>query len=239
MAEPDAPIAGSDMTAAELALGLLDGADRDAGVRRMASDPAFAADVERWQARFAALFAAWPGVEAPAAVAARIEASLDARGVAANDNRAGRRWRRLAIAASLAACLLLAVTTMLALRPPPPPVRVAVPVAGPPALLAALQPGGGAPIAAAYDPAAGVVRIAGTVAVPAGRVAELWAIRGSDAPRSLGLMPAAGPTRLAVAPALRRIVAADTVLAVSVEPAGGSPTGLPTGPVVATGKLSG
>jgi anti-sigma-K factor RskA len=33
-------------------------------------------------------------------------------------------------------------------------------------------------------------------------------------------------------------VAAQATLAVSVEPPGGSPTGLPTGPVIASGKLT-
>jgi anti-sigma-K factor RskA len=32
--------------------------------------------------------------------------------------------------------------------------------------------------------------------------------------------------------------AADATLAVSLEPPGGSPTGLPTGPVIANGKLA-
>ncbi|MGP7794991.1 anti-sigma factor [Sphingomonas sp. CLY1604] len=245
---PDPAGTDPDLAAAELALGLLDGAEREAALRRLAREPGFAIAVEWWQARLAALFAAWPGVEAPAAVARRIEATLDARGRAANDDAApvaaqrAARWRGVAIGAAMAACLLLAVTATLLLRPPPAPVRVPVPVpvAAPPPLLAAIVPsGGGAPIAAAYDRTAGTVRIAGAVAAPAGRVAELWAIRGAEPPRSLGLLPTAGAARIAVSPALRPVLAADTVLAVSIEPAGGSPTGLPTGPVVATGKLSG
>jgi anti-sigma-K factor RskA len=38
-------------------------------------------------------------------------------------------------------------------------------------------------------------------------------------------------------PALQQKLAQGAVLAISVEPAGGSPTGQPTGPVVATGDL--
>lgn len=232
-----------DMTAAELALGLLEGDARDAALRRLVTEPAFAAEVERWRDWLSALFAHWPAVEAPAAVAVRIETSLDGRGAsvprAANDNA---RWRTLAIAMSLAACLLLAVTTVLMLRPAPGPVRVPVrvPVSAAPPLIAAIAPTGkGAPIAAAYDPTRGVVRVAGSIAVPDGRSAEVWAIRGSDAPRSLGVMPLTAKAEMIVPAALRPIMAADTVLAISVEPVGGSPTGLPTGPVVASGKLSG
>jgi len=237
MAPDDIP----DIAAAELALGLLDGAERDAALRRLATEPGFAAEVERWRDWLGALFAYWPGVTAPDAVAARVEASLDAdHGLpaAANDNP---RWRMLALVASLAACLMLAMTTMLMLRPPPAPIRVSVPVpvAAPPPLLAAIVPSGkGAPIAAAYDPSRATVRLAGGVDVPAGHSAQLWAIRGTDAPRSVGVMPA-GPAQLTVPAAVRPVLTAETVLAISIEPAGGSPTGAPTGPVVAAGKLSG
>ena len=57
------------------------------------------------------------------------------------------------------------------------------------------------------------------------------------APVSMGLVPASGIDRVALrAPAgvaLQEIPA----LAVSVEPAGGSPTGAPTGPVILTGRV--
>lgn len=231
-----------DMAAAELALGLLEGEERDVALRRLVAEPGFAAEVERWQVWLSALFAHWPAVAAPEGVAERIEASLDARGAspAANDNQ--MLWRSLAIGASIAACLLLAVTTLLLMRPAPSPIRVPVqvPVAAPAPLLAAIAPTGkGEPLAAAYDPAHGVVRIDGTVAVPAGRSAEVWAIQGSAAPRSLGVMPAGAQAKMTVPAELRSAMVAATVLAISIEPAGGSPTGAPTGPVVAAGKLSG
>ncbi|GAA0658281.1 anti-sigma factor [Sphingomonas insulae] len=235
-----ADMGGPDMTAAELALGLLEGDARDAALRRLVRDPAFAADVEQWRDWLAALFADWPAVAPPAAVATRIEASLNRMhgGVAANDN--GSRWRMLAVATSIAACLLLVVTAMLAMRPAPVPVRVPVAVAGPAPLIAAMAPTGkGTPVAAAYDATSGTVRIAGAVDVPAGRSAELWAIHGTNAPRSLGVVADATSAVLNVPASLRGAMAADTVLAISIEPAGGSPTGAPTGPVVAAGKLLG
>ena len=71
--------------------------------------------------------------------------------------------------------------------------------------------------------------------VPADRVAELWRIGGDKVPRPLGLL-APG----AVTPALlkgARLPGADDILAISIEPRGGSPTGAPTGPVIATGAL--
>ncbi len=62
---------------------------------------------------------------------------------------------------------------------------------------------------------------------------ELWAIKGSAAPRPMGLIDPKKPA----AQVPRMIEGDDVTLAVSREPIGGSPTGQPTGPVLFTGKL--
>jgi anti-sigma-K factor RskA len=70
---------------------------------------------------------------------------------------------------------------------------------------------------------------------PAARAYELWGIAPhATRPVPLGVIPANGDMRLA---ALPKNVAAGATLAISIEPPGGSPTGLPTGPVVFTGVL--
>jgi anti-sigma-K factor RskA len=57
------------------------------------------------------------------------------------------------------------------------------------------------------------------------------------APKSLGLIADSGVGRV-VLPALPDVALANVpALAVSLEPAGGSPTGAPTGPVLYTGKV--
>lgn len=68
---------------------------------------------------------------------------------------------------------------------------------------------------------------------------ELWALSPSGgAPVSLGLLPQDGEVVRELTPAQRAALAAATQLAVSREPAGGSPTGAPTGPVlVVTARL--
>ncbi len=80
------------------------------------------------------------------------------------------------------------------------------------------------------------LRAVARVAPPTHRVYELWAIAsGRDArPRPLGVVTADG--RLCIA-SLPSTVTAGATLAISVEPPGGSPTGLPTGPVVFVGAL--
>lgn len=63
---------------------------------------------------------------------------------------------------------------------------------------------------------------------------ELWILpAGGAAPRSLGLLPTGTASVDAELPVeLRQLLASAQGLAVSLEPAGGSPTGAPTGPVV-------
>lgn len=70
---------------------------------------------------------------------------------------------------------------------------------------------------------------------------ELWALSPSGgAPVSLGLLPQRGEVVRELTGTQRTALAAATQLAVSREPAGGSPTGVPTGPVlVITSRLPG
>jgi anti-sigma-K factor RskA len=66
---------------------------------------------------------------------------------------------------------------------------------------------------------------------------ELWGIAGGAAPRPLGLLPP-DPDRTTTL-RLAQLPAPGGVLAVSLEPPGGSPTGAPTGPVLYQGKVLG
>jgi anti-sigma-K factor RskA len=84
------------------------------------------------------------------------------------------------------------------------------------------------------DGASLVTRPIVPVSVQAGRSLELWAVPTSGAPRSLGVLPGGSGTV-----ALRgKVLAGADTLAVTIEPAGGSPTGKPTGPIVYAGKFS-
>ena len=70
------------------------------------------------------------------------------------------------------------------------------------------------------------------------RAIELWLILPDQRPRSLGLIQPGQPIRLTIPPDLAGRLTPDAALAVSLEPPGGSPTGQPTGPVIASGKLT-
>ena len=217
-----------DMTAAELALGLLDGDERAAALRRQLADPAFAREVEQWRQHLATMFAEVREVAPPADLEPRLLANI------APAASTGGMWKPLAILSSIAAALF----GVLLLRPE----AIAPPVAVEPAraqmMVAAFTIEGIAkPIVGTYDPGRGTLRMPGPMPIPAGRDAQLWAIVGDAPPRPLGLFHEAGAAVMADAPA-KAPFAAGTTFAISFEPTGGSPTGLPTGPVVATGTLT-
>jgi anti-sigma-K factor RskA len=76
-----------------------------------------------------------------------------------------------------------------------------------------------------------ITRVAGEVP-DAAHTHELWIIVGNDPPVSLGVIPASGETISLPGAAV------GAVLAVTLEPPGGSPTGKPTGPIIAKGALA-
>lgn len=73
--------------------------------------------------------------------------------------------------------------------------------------------------------------------LPPGKAFELWALAANGTPVSLGLMPVSGDGRHALSAAQRTALSGAKQLAVSLEPAGGSKTGLPTGPVLHVAPL--
>lgn len=214
-----------DVTAAELALGVLDGEERAGALRRLIADPTFAREFEQWRDHFGVMFAQWPEVEAPARVQARLARSVGPQRPLTSF------WPAAAAALALAAASLLLV---LVLRPTHGPLLI--PQAAP--LLASLDPiAAGPALPAIYDPTRGELRIAAGAPPLAGRSAELWMIGTDGIPRSLGVLRSATKTVISIAPADRAKFATGLKLAISSEPVGGSPTGAPTGPILASGEL--
>jgi anti-sigma-K factor RskA len=161
---------------------------------------------------------------------------------AANDNvRAIRRkldlWRGVAAGASaLAASLAVVMLT----RAPDIAPPVTAPAPAPAPMIAMLgDEQQGAMLVASWNPGQNNLRVTAAAQMPeqAGRAHELWVIPADGTPRSLGTMPNAARMHMPVTPQLSRDLQEGATLAVSVEPPGGSPTGLPTGPVIASGKL--
>ena len=132
-------------------------------------------------------------------------------------------WRASA-GLAFAAALALAIGLGLALRPPPPSTHSAV-----------FADGQGRPVwileATLPEGRLGLRALAGAQPPPE-RAYELWMLPAGGAPVSLGLLPASGSAERHIPAALGARLLTAAGLAVSVEPAGGSPTGQPTGPVV-------
>lgn len=93
-------------------------------------------------------------------------------------------------------------------------------------------------LAVLYDSQKGEIRFTRVSGAPvSGRDFELWVIAGNNAPVSLGVLPATNKGVIKVSEVLKAKLAG-SVLAISDEPVGGSPTGQPTGAVLATGDMN-
>jgi len=226
-----------DILAAEYVVGLLPAAERVAVAARIERDRDFAARVDRWEGRLAPLGDDYDEVAPPAAVKAALERQLFATGDAAAQARLPRPglWASLALWRAMAAAAVLALAVVLAL--PYLPGSPGSDQGG--RLVASLAPQqSDVHYFVVYDARArdiGLSHVTGERA--AGHDFELWVIGSEQPPVSLGLIPDGSSTHIAVSEDLRRKIAAGAVFAISLEPAGGSPTGEPTGPVVAAGDL--
>ena len=231
----------ADLLAGEYALGLLEGDELADAQRRSLGDPGFAELVDRWNARLEPMLAEVARVDPDPSLWQRIAAALEGpEQRPAELDQVRRRlslWRGYSVAATaLAASLLLVI----GLRPAAEaPVPVPPPPAQQPLMVASLAPESG-PVAltASYDPRTNSLVVAPAAMNPVpGHDHELWIVPEDGTPRSLGLVATAEPRRMALPPALPPGLMETATIALSAEPAGGSPTGQPTGPIVASGKF--
>ena len=220
-------------------------AERKAAELRLLSDPEFRAAVERWQVMLAPLDDVTPGIAPPPSVWAGIAGEIEPppRRAAPQPAVSGGwwnsvgLWRGLAFAGTVLAAVAVTVLVQGTWYP-----GASAAVAGGPALVATLADADGKPlIAAAFDPANGQVRFAPVAASDQsaiGKVPELWVIEGKNPPQSLGVIDIAVGRSQTIPRDRLAGLKPGVILAISIEPTGGSPTGAPTGPVIATGKLS-
>lgn len=234
----------SEITAAEYALGLLTGEEERAARQRIAVDPDFASEVARWRGRLAPLHDETQDVPPPAEQWDRIEAAIGGR-AAANDNLAIlrvrlRAWKSAtavmgAIAASLALVLVLEPGPTVTQRSGPPQRAI-----GASPMVAMLGDASATKVMASWDPNARqlILVIPGKMPTDERHSNELWVIPAGGKPKSLGTMPAGKQMHMRLADALADLLQQGATIAISIEPRGGSPTGAPTGPVVASGALT-
>jgi anti-sigma-K factor RskA len=225
-----------DALAAEYALGTLDAPERADVAARRSLDAALDAAIVDWENRLAPLAETIAPIEAPAGAFERIEKAIRARGLSPTAEivdidrlrRGLRGWRIATLATgALAACLAVAVALGPLLRPPTGNfVAILQKDAASPAFLVSV------------DVDARVLTVRPVAAPPEpGKSYELWIVNARlAAPKSLGLLDSRDTSGHRAA-GIDKAVIEDATYAVSLEPAGGSPTGAPTGPVLFTGKL--
>lgn len=232
-----------EAAAAEYALGLLTGDELRDARRRTASDHEFAAEVARWRGRLAPLHADAEPVEPPPNLWSRIEAKAFGK-ASANDNvptlrRRVQTWRAAAGAMGLIAACLALILVFEPRNQIAPPVQSATSQSSAQPMVAMLGDNGSMKVVASWDPSARqlVLAVPGTMPIDANHSHELWVIPSGGKPHSLGTMPSGKQMHMKLADALAQLLQQGATIAISIEPKGGSPTGSPTGPVVASGAL--
>lgn len=228
----EGPAERDDALAAEYVLGVLSAPERQQVAIRIGEDSAFARLVATWENRLLPLATEVTPVQPPENVWIGLESALFAD-EATTAAKTGwwlslPLWRGLAFAAMLFAAGVLLYPTLF--------LRDAADV---PRLTATLQSDQTADrFVASYNQGGEALVLSALSTVPQpDRDYELWLIEGDIAPVSLGVVPGGRSVLVPLTPVLREKLRAGNLLAVSLEPRGGSTTGAPTGPVVAAGKL--
>jgi anti-sigma-K factor RskA len=218
----------ADRLAAEYVLGTLRGPARRRFANLLPAHPALRDAVTQWQQRLSPLSASVVEVTPSARVWRGIESRLFG-----DRQPAPTLWQRLSLWRGLTGVATAATIAMVMVssRVPAPQAPIVVVLGSNPEAAQAMNASFVASVTA--DGRALVLRPINDLAPTPGRALELWAVPAQGAPRSLGLVRESGATTV-----LRTQLLRDTAaFAVSVEPAGGSTTGAPTGPIVSVGKL--
>ncbi len=236
-----------DLRCGEYVLGVLDAAGRKQFEQALQRDPQLAANAARWQSRLMPLNEDIGEIEPASYVWARIESELGFAPAGTSrprpTSRLGRRlwddirvWRWIGIGSSVAALALVVYSIF--------PVRdesVVLPGRDTYQVASIVRDGGAPGWSAIID--AGHERMvivpAGSTSIAADHASELWVIAPGARPVSLGLIATDRPTIVSLPPTRLALLNARSILAVSLEPRGGSPTGQPTGPVLAKGVVGG
>lgn len=238
-----------DKLAAEFVLGTLRGKARLRFQSWMREDAALRRTVAEWQERLAPLALAVPEVRPPKRVWQNIEARIaDPSAVGARATKPAPQpslwdslafWRNLGLVTSGLAAALVVATALRAPTPPLPPTTVAS-TAMQPSYIATLEDQNRRVVFVAY-----AARVSDELWVkridmqPIGQDQsyELWALptQAGAPPKSLGLVPVTEKGTIKLAGVADKTLADVPKLAISLEPRGGSKTGLPTGPVMYVG----
>ncbi|OJT98294.1 MAG: anti-sigma factor [Rhizobium sp. 63-7] len=220
-----------EVLAGEYVLGVLSSDDRRKVEARMLRDRNFAAIVYRWQENLSTFS---DDDDASGQPPARLRPRIERRTRVTGNPVAARRgglwnslvfWRGLTLVAVAAATGFALVDADLF-----------APSRGRQLVAAMSGEGNAVSLVARYDAASGRLQVTPVAAgKPEEKSLELWLIKGEEPAQSLGILPQTDEGEIVVPENMRQRLGAGVVLAVSVEPFGGSTTGKVTGPVIAKG----
>lgn len=223
--------------AGEYVVGTLSAEERRAFEAAAASDPELAALRREWEQRLAGLADTIPRLAPPAAAWDNISAAIDRRTEAPREGNVVALRRRLAnwraatfvtgaLAAGLAAVLILGPSASV---PEPDGARY----------VAVVNRGGDLPaLLVDVDTATGLIAVRSLAAeAQPGRSNELWYIAEGRDPLSLGTIDRVGAELLVSIEGIPDFETTNAVFAITDEPLGGAPGGVPTGEVVYLGTL--
>jgi len=220
--------------AAEYVLGTMSARARRRFEINLKENPALRRAVAQWEKRLTPLALALPEIEPPSRVWQAIESRI-------RPGRQARRafweslsfWRISSFANGLVALALLILVALPGV-PPADDTRMVVVMndlqTSNPAMTVSWEP---------RKPGKRVmrIRVIGHADMAPGTAWELWMLPGKEQkPVSLGLITTHDAQTVIVPEPLAAKLDGAEGLAMSVEPAGGSPTGLPSGPVLYAGK---
>jgi anti-sigma-K factor RskA len=222
-----------EVLAGEYVLGVLGMAERAEVEARLRHDRPFADVVKRWEGNLLQFNDEYAEFAPPDQLFGKIEQRLFP---VTTDNAAPRGlwnalwlWRGLTFASLGGLALMVGLQWAPALRPQPAATRLTAELSGDKSDIALL---------ASYDARSGQLAVTPVAAGGADQKSlELWLVEGEQPPVSLGVLPQTGQGEIAVPEDLRGRMTEGVVLAVSLEPFGGSPTGKATGPVLAVGPI--
>ena len=221
-----------EVLAGEYVLGVLPLPDRLRVEHRLRQDKAFQAIVARWQENLATFNTEYAAEAPPSWLYGAVETKLFPK--SADEQARGliwsslNFWRGLTLV-TLSAAIFFAASAGGLFRKP----------AGNSSLVATLgSETSSISLVTLFDRQSGRLKVTPVAAgAEKSKSLELWLIEGNSAPVPLGVLPDTGDGSIVIPPDMRSRIQDGATLAVSLEPFGGSPTGQPTGPVVASGRI--
>lgn len=207
----------ADRLAAEYVLGTLRGTARRRFERAAGASPHVASVVRRWEDRFMGLAPGASAMQPSRRVWAGIVRQIEALERPAGRGLSRHLWQ-YALAAGLIALVIALGWYRFVYVPQPQAAATFTSAAG--AQLWRVE--------VSRDTTRLSMETLGPVDLEPGHAFELWALPAGGKPVSLGLMPTQGSASARLSDAQRAALLTSSKVAISLEPAGGSPTGTPT-----------